>query len=245
MRLLADYLSGRPVEVAQGIYQLRAVGVKVTAVSTSDDELVLIDAGAKGSLPLIAAGLRTLHLDVASVGLIAVTHYHPDHAGDLASLRRAAGAKVAAHTQEVGVIEGSQPKPSPFVHGGLATVMRPFMRFFYGEPAGVDYPVNDGDLLPYGTLEIRVIHVPGHTPGSICLYVPRFGILIVGDAMEFREGELGPPAPSVTWDLVLARRSLEKLLELDFEIICFSHFPPLIDGAKQALEELVLSFDRT
>ena len=75
--------------------------------------------------------------------------------------------------------------------------------------------------------DIRTVHVPGHTPGSICLYLASEGVLIVGDALQYRFRRLSPPAAAVTQDSKQANESLKKLLKLDFDTIVFSHFPPL------------------
>ena len=96
-----------PLEMAPRVYQLRAVGAKVTAL-IRDEDVVLVDAGGRGSLRLIAAGLRAVDSSPDQVPLIVLTHYHPDHAGDLANLAKATSAKVAVHHQEAGVLNGKE-----------------------------------------------------------------------------------------------------------------------------------------
>ena len=97
----------RPVEMVPGVYQLTAIGAKVT-VLLDEDEVVLVDTGGRGSLRFIAAGLRALGSSLEQVRLIVLTHYHPDHAGDLANLAKATSAKVAVHHQEAGVLNGKE-----------------------------------------------------------------------------------------------------------------------------------------
>ena len=230
-----------PLEVAPSVYQLRAVGAKVTAL-IRDEGVVLVDAGGPGSLRLIAAGLRAVGSSPDQVRLIVLTHYHPDHAGDLANLVKATSAKVAVHRQEAGVLNGEGGVPSPFHNAVLARVTQPFVSLFYGRPVQVDYPLNDGDTLPMAE-DIQLIHTPGHTPGSMCLYLASKKLLIVGDALEYRSQKLSPPARSVTLDPKQARESLKKLAALDFDIMCFSHFPPLRTDARDTLRRLVESLD--
>ena len=81
----------KTLEAGPGLFRLRAVGATVTALVESDS-VILVDAGSRGSLPLIERGLQRIGSSVRDVQLIVVTHYHPDHAGGLASLARATGA---------------------------------------------------------------------------------------------------------------------------------------------------------
>jgi glyoxylase-like metal-dependent hydrolase (beta-lactamase superfamily II) len=83
----------------------------------------------------------------------------------------------------------------------------------------------------------RVVHVPGHTPGSIALYVPGRKLLFVGDAAAHTFG-LRPPIGAFTEDHAQARASIRKLAELDFEVACFGHGRPLDREAPHAFRRL-------
>jgi len=227
----------RPIEVVPNIYQLRAVGARVTLLF-GERGVALVDAGGRGSLGLITSGLKALGSSQEQVRLIVLTHCHPDHCGGLGSLVEATGAKVAVHRREVGIISGAEPSPNPFHNRLLAGLTHPFVHRLYGPPAKVDFFLNDGDPLPFFQ-GVQVVHTPGHTPGSICLYVVSEKVLIVGDALQHRFHRLSPPASVVTQDPKQARESLEKLLTMDFDTICFSHFPPLRQMARCALQRLV------
>lgn len=228
----------QPIQIADGVYQLRTLGAKVTVLFGSQG-LALVDAGARGSMGLIESGLRALGSSLLQVRLIVLTHYHPDHTGNLRKLVEATGAKVAAHEDEADIISGKREHPSPFINRLWARVTRPFLPLLHDpHPTQVDYMIDDGDMLPFSE-EVRVIHTPGHTPGSICLYVVSSKVLIVGDALQYRFHRLSPPAPSVTQDRQQAIQSLGKLLSLEFDTICFGHHSPLCHGAREALERLV------
>ena len=111
----------------------------------------------------------------------------------------------------------------------------------YGSAVEVNHQLHDGDPLP--TCEsVRVVHTPGHTEGSVTFHSEEHGWLVVGDALQHRRGKLGGPAKYVTTDYAAARSSIEKLLQYDFDSIWFSHFPPILKGAKQRLTRLVDSF---
>lgn len=64
-------------------------------------------------------------------------------------------------------------------------------------------------------------------------------LVIVGDALQYKRGRLGPPASHVTQNRDLAIESLKKLLAQDIETICFSHFPPLRRDSHASLTRLV------
>ena len=229
---------GNPIKIMSGVHQIQAIGARVTVLSDGGNAL-LVDAGSIGSRGPITSGLEALCIPLERVGLVVLTHSHPDHTGGLSKLVLAMPAKVAAHRLEAGIVAGEEPAPSPFSNDLIAKLTRPVIGPLRGAPVGVDYALEDGDRLPFG-LEVRVVHTPGHTSGSICLYVPSKKLVIVGDALEYRRGRLGPPAPSVTQDTDRAMESLKCLLPLDIETICFSHFPPLRHDAKASLRRLVV-----
>ncbi len=226
-----------PLKVAEGVYQLQALGARVTVIE-SEDGLVMVDAGFRGSVGRVALGLEAIGRSIRDVRLVAITHCHPDHAGGLDRIVEASSARVAAHSEDAGVIDGTGPMISPYRNGFLANVTRPLMTPFYGARVAVDYVLEDGDMLPT-VPEMRVVHVPGHTAGSICVYVPSSKLLIVGDALQNRFNRLSGPAAAVTKDIAQAMASLNKLLSLDFDTICFGHHSPISGDARTALRRVV------
>ena len=229
---------GKPIRITDGVYQLRAFGARVTVLAEHGDA-ILIDSGLPGSFRVIARGLLGCGLTLDRISRIVITHAHPDHCGGLAELVDKTGIAVAVHESEADIVEGRVPAPSPFRSRFLAALTRPAVSRMNGDPVPVNFRLKDGDLVPFPT-EVRVVHLPGHTPGSIGLYLPERGTVIVGDALQYKFGwRLYPPAPGVTQCSRTAMRSLEKLLSLDFHTICFSHFPPLRNNAKDAVRQLV------
>jgi glyoxylase-like metal-dependent hydrolase (beta-lactamase superfamily II) len=102
---------------------------------------------------------------------------------------------------------------------------------------GAAVPIEDGDVLPLlGGLE--VIHTPGHTPGSVCLYARGPRILFTGDVIQVRRGRLAFASPIFSHDHAQARASVRRLTEFDVDIIAFSHYRPMREGASEALAAL-------
>jgi glyoxylase-like metal-dependent hydrolase (beta-lactamase superfamily II) len=98
-------------------------------------------------------------------------------------------------------------------------------------------PIEDGEILPVlGGL--RVVHTPGHTPGSVCLYGARDRILFVGDTLQRRFGAVSFASALYSDDHAMAKRSVKRLAALDVETIVFSHFAPLEGGAAEVLATL-------
>ena len=99
----------------------------------------------------------------------------------------------------------------------------------------MDIQLEGGEVLPpLGGLE--VIHVPGHTPGSVCLYSKQSRLLIVGDALDTAQPGHLLPARLGEHGPALAIQSAQKLAGLDFDTICFGHGPPLTRDADALLK---------
>ena len=108
---------------------------------------------------------------------------------------------------------------------------------YFTRHPGEATPVEDGQVLPIlGGL--RVVHTPGHTPGSICLYAERLKLLFVGDTLQVIRGKVTFASRVFSEDLPLARASVARLAALDVETIAFSHYPPWRDEANTVLRAL-------
>ncbi|MBE0480106.1 MAG: MBL fold metallo-hydrolase [Dehalococcoidia bacterium] len=169
-------------------------------------ELLLVDSGAGLSFDRLVAGMKLLGFDPDRVTTVLATHAHIDHIGSLAAFRDK-GAKIIAHCLDAPAIEEGR---------GVAA-----------EAYGIDYapcPVDRRINLPeevvaVGNLEITVVHVPGHTPGSVAAYLD-----IDGERVLFGQDIHGPYYPEWGADPVTARDSLQKLIDLKADILCEGHF---------------------
>jgi glyoxylase-like metal-dependent hydrolase (beta-lactamase superfamily II) len=254
---MADYF-----EVAPGVVQVPVLGAQVWLLT--DGPLTLVDTGTRGSGRAILRAIARLGRRPADLAAIVLTHYHPDHLGALpellAALARGMGDRgwgvrdgdaprspipyplspiphVAIHAAEAPFLRAPAAMPNPFQPRVLRALAQPFWRHArLGRACPVDTPLADADPLP-GRADARLVHLPGHTPGSSAVYLPAQGVVLAGDAFEHR-GRLAPPNPRFTEDPAAARASIRKLAALDFDTLCFSHFPPLRRRAAAAVRAL-------
>ena len=105
------------------------------------------------------------------------THLHLDHCFGIGYVKDKYGAPVLAH-----------PADAP-LGSRMAEQCRRFGMRWQGGPVNIDTPLADGDTVQIGQSTAQVIHVPGHSPGSIALYLPQEKIVLSGDTL-FR-GSIG------------------------------------------------------
>ena len=229
---------GNPIPVAERVFQIRAIGARVTVLAEGD-EVILVDAGMKGSSGLIIDSLESIGLSIDMVKALVISHRHPDHAAGAAELIAGRDIVVMAHRLEAGVLTGREHSPNPIQNKLMARIAAPVIERISGSPTGVDVELEDGDVIPFA-FPVQVVHLPGHTVGSIALFLPDRKLVIIGDALQYKLSlRLFPPAPGVTEDPERAMESLRKLLDLDFDAICFSHFPPKRSMAHAALRSML------
>ena len=194
-----------------------------------DDDLTLVDTGFSGRADLILEQIEELGYSPSDVKRIIITHHHADHTGGLAALKRATQAEVIAHPADAPYIDGTLPQPGPVRPQWLSKLLAHFSWLLATEPVVVDTLVNDGDELPI-LGGIKILHTPGHTPGSICLYLQSKDLLIAGDLLAHRFG-LRLPSKSFTVDIAQEIQSVKRVASLEFDIICFGHGLPIMRNA--------------
>jgi glyoxylase-like metal-dependent hydrolase (beta-lactamase superfamily II) len=202
---------------------------RVQAHLVLEPELSLIDCGYSGSMPRISKAIEVVGRSMAELARVVCTHGHPDHAGGARELALA-GVPILIHPADGARLSttwrDALRHPS---RGGIFAAMTP------QPPETV--PIDDGDVLPIlGGLE--VVHTPGHTPGSVCLYGRRDRVLFVGDTLQRRFGTVSFASSLYSDDIATARRSVQRLASLDVSTVVFSHFPPLAEGASETLAAL-------
>lgn len=182
----------------------------------------LIDTGIDAAAEPILRELQAMGLSDNSVHTIVITHGHPDHTGGAARFSK---AKVWAGPGESSLIRGERAPAST-----MASLMRRFHRA-PAPPAAIEEAA-DGQAIDADGEKLQVIHVPGHTAGSIM--VLRGELLFTGDSLA-RKGKGVGMLPSIFHeDEELHRRSLQKLLPLPFSRIADGH-TGITEDARQKL----------
>jgi glyoxylase-like metal-dependent hydrolase (beta-lactamase superfamily II) len=221
--------------IKPGFYSLALGFVNVFLIDTVTDGLILIDAGNPGDDKKILKAIEELGKVPQDLKHILVTHGHPDHAGALAALKKATGAKIWAHAADVELIErGDAFRPAFDATPGLlnAALFHQFIapaspRF---PPCEVDYTIEDEQLLPLGE-GIRVLTTPGHSEGHVSfLWEHHGGVLFVGDAAI----NVMTLKPMIAYeDYEKGLKSLKKLASRVFDVACFGHGRPIKHRATQ------------
>lgn len=151
-------------------------------------------------------------LKVDEIGLIVLTHAHPDHIEGALKFQEASQAKIAIHKDDAGAL-----------------------RMFGGNK--VDINLEEGEIKADPVqAKLEVYHAPGHSPGHIALYWPDKKALAVGDVVFFRNtGRVDLPGGNPS----LLKGSIDKLSRLDVEYLLCGHpygHPGVIQG-KKAVQE--------
>lgn len=132
-------------------------------------EGVVVDPGAEPGK--IISAINRLGLRITS---ILNTHGHFDHVGGNSKLQEHTGAKLLVHEGDVRLLSMASDVAARY--GATGENSPP-----------PDAYLTDGMVIPVGSIQLQVIHTPGHTPGGCCLYLADEGVLISGDTL-FAEG---------------------------------------------------------
>lgn len=168
----------------------------------------VIDSGTGFNFIRLNSILNMLKTDLEKIRQVINTHCHFDHIGGNGYFYN---AKILIHEKDASIIETGDPEKS---NAG----------FFDGKlkPRKVDKKLKEGDVLDNG---LKVIHTPGHTPGSICLYDQKRKILFSGDTL-FSDGVGRTDLPG--GDPQVLTKSLERLSKLKIEKILPGHGEPVL-----------------
>jgi glyoxylase-like metal-dependent hydrolase (beta-lactamase superfamily II) len=229
------------MELGRGIHLIPKIrGANTYAFleeSLGDHHLTLIDTGMPGNATRIMGFVRSLGNGRTVSCTIVLTHPDIDHSGSVAELKEKLGnVRVAIHEADAPRLAGEKPlKEVRGVFGLLFKAMSPFMKF---KPLKPDVLLKDGEKVD----GLIVIHTPGHTQGSICLYSERSKAMFVGDALR-TDKDRNPKLSSaaMAFNFEEAKYSVRKIASYEFELLLPGHGPPIFADASKKVNELVMT----
>ena len=170
-----------------------------------DESCVLIDPGHLWNLEIILQKMRRDGINTKDIDVVLNTHCHPDHCESDEFFPKIAKTKISMHELEAKYLESN---------GKLVYEM-----FGFIVP---NFKINSylKDSLKLDGIDLEIIHTPGHSPGSICIYWRKRKVLICGDLIfENSFGRTDLPGGDAT----LIKNSIEKISKLDAEYLLPGH----------------------
>ncbi len=182
----------------------------------------VIDAGTGFNFTRLKMFLNALKLNLESVKHVINTHGHFDHIGGNGYFYE---ADVTIHEADAHIIEQGDVTAS-------------YADFFDGKikPRPVQRKLKEGDTVILNGKDYRVIHTPGHTPGSVCFYNEEKGILFSGDVI-FSDGVGRTDMPGGNDDDLAV--SMEKISHLKVNKLFPGHGDPVKEGANELIREML------
>jgi glyoxylase-like metal-dependent hydrolase (beta-lactamase superfamily II) len=235
-------------QVSKGVHRLESVYTNWYLLEEGG-RLTVLDAGLPRDWGVFCSALSRLGHTPADIDAVLITHHHPDHAGNAEQLR-SSGARAFAHPADAPYLRGEKR----LSRGGLAGFLwRPWYAFYMGSyvakgitrtpPVAALDTLADNEVLDVPGSP-RVIHAPGHTPGSCAVFLENQSLLFSGDALvtlDVVRGPRGRQGPQVAHgpfvaDAHLAVESLGVLAGTNAGTVLPGHGEPWTDGVRSAVE---------
>jgi hydroxyacylglutathione hydrolase len=204
----------------------RVVGPASTNVHILADERTREAIAIDTAIPSVAWVADELAARDWTLKLIVTTHGHWDHIGDNAAVARATGAAIAVHALDRDWLLHPMPLSAPFEI----------------PPSVPAIDLAEGGTIRFGDIRLRVLHTPGHTPGSVCLQSTDDGLLFSGDTL-FAGGWGRVDLPGGSAEAIVD--SLGRLAELEpIVAVLPGHGPATTIGRERSWLDLVRSSGR-
>ncbi len=225
---------------------LRRIGNDIVAAHliVDDTGITLIDTGLAGHWSDLEHELEAIGRTPSDIRGVVLTHGDSDHIGFAERLRREYGVPVYVHAADAARARGEESTKPAWGSMKLGSVLRFIayttrkggLRTHYLSEV---HEVTDGQVLDLpGAPEI--IGLPGHSPGSIAIYVPSVSAVFVGDGLTTRSvltGKKGPQPAPFTDDQAAAAASLTHIEDLRADWVIPGHGAPWHGGVTELLSE--------
>ena len=234
------------MEVAAGVHRLTR-GICNFYLIEDAGKLVLVDAGAPGDWSLLVLTIGALGRRLGDLDAVLLTHAHADHTGFAERARTTAQARVLIHEADAAQARGAKPAKNDgtlrthLLHLELYRTTFSLLRrgAFRIVPIRELSSFADGEVLDVPGRP-RVLHAPGHTPGTAALQIESRGVLLSGDALVTRNpltGRVGPQIMPAAFnrDTPEALASLAALDGIAADTILPGHGEPWTQGASEAV----------
>jgi len=194
----------------------------------NEERKALVDTGPSTSVKTVLNGIKKAGIDAGEIDYVIVTHIHLDHAGGAGEIiKNMPRAQVFVHEKGARHLINPERLVKSF-----ASTMGERMMQKTGPVMPIEeervVPVSDNEVLELGEKQsLRFLHMPGHAPHQLCILESRNNGVFSGDAagISVAEGKVVMPAtPPPAFDLELSLSSLQKLMDLDANLIYFAHF---------------------
>ena len=235
------------MEIAPGIRRLGKGLVNVYLLEEAG-EITIVDAGAPGQWKDLAGELAAMGRSPDDVRSLVLTHAHADHVGFAERIRRERSVPVSVHPDDAALARGEvnqmRDEHGPGYRGWSIRAIAGFGVFALTHGMTKVTPIAEvGTFLDGATLDLpgapRVIHLPGHTAGSVAFHVPAHDAVFVGDAFVTRNvitGRRGPHfATAFNADNRRAIASLARLDGLEARLVLPGHGEAWTSGLAEAI----------
>lgn len=207
-----------------------------------DGRVTVVDAGMPGNWDIVMKGLARIGRTLADVEGLVLTHAHADHMGVAERIR--VGAPCEAHIHEADheyAISGKRPPGG--MDRGFSLRLVNMLAYGIRKRGTTLIPVAEARAFANGdVLDLpgspRIVHAPGHTPGSCAILFEERGALMAGDTIgtvDVISGKTGPRISPFYTDKAMAIASLARLDGLPARIVLPGHGDPFEGTPSQAV----------
>jgi len=202
------------------VHRLLGHGYESNVYLIEDEIYALVDTGTGFYTDELLKEIER-YADIESIEYIIITHEHFDHCGGARDLKDATGAEICMHEIGAKVLEeGEQWSAALF-----GTIQK---------PVKVERKLKEGDEIILGSMRLKILHTPGHSPGSICLYDEKSKSLFSGDVV-FANGGIGR-TDFYGGDTEQLINSIKRLEKLDVKNLYPGHGEYVLGEGKKHIE---------